>query len=57
VWATSVNGKPVPLSAKTREMRGVVRKGEDGKLYVDVGETYKSHFTDCPHAKQHRKPR
>lgn len=50
VWATSTNGRPTPLDAKTE--RRIVIGSDDVARVVD---TYVSHFTTCPNAAQHRK--
>jgi hypothetical protein len=52
VWATSENGRPMPLDAKP-EKRVVV--GGDGVGRVVT--THVSHFVTCPKAGEFRKPK
>lgn len=52
VWVKSANGKVMPLDGKP-EKRVIVTDEGIGC----VVDTYTSHFSTCPNAAEHRKPR
>ncbi|WP_370944044.1 hypothetical protein AB5J62_33725 [Amycolatopsis sp. cg5] len=71
VWATTAAGKPMPVNPEPAPERGNVALSVHGGQLVagvlrrnqaagarDAGlPVYASHFTDCPHADQHRRRR
>jgi hypothetical protein len=50
-WVESANGKRMPLDAAPEKR--IVIDGGIGR----VVDTYTSHFSTCPNAAEHRKPR
>ncbi|WP_158884074.1 hypothetical protein [Amycolatopsis anabasis] len=71
LWATTRAGKPMPVNPEPAPERGnVLLAVQDGQLVAgvlrrnqaagahDAGLVlHTSHFTDCPHADQHRRSR
>lgn len=57
VWCLTETGKRMPLSKASEQTRVIVEPQPDGTLLAKVRKTYVSHFSDCPSAKEFRKPR
>jgi len=62
IWATSKNGKPMPLSAQSEEKRAVLvdemqrPTSDPQRAHMAVIESvFRSHFADCPAADRFRK--
>jgi hypothetical protein len=60
-WATTENGKKIPIDAQKDLTGNIQLELRDGVLTAIVGKNgtghYVSHFATCPNAKSHRKPR
>lgn len=59
VWGKTKNGKGIPLDAAPHP-DGNVELHPDGRAVVNSGPLigvplYRSHFTTCPHAAEHRR--
>jgi hypothetical protein len=55
IWGTTATGAKMPLSALSQESRWVFVKGEGDR--ITVVPTYRPHFSDCPNAASHRRPK
>jgi len=70
LWVVTQAGKRMPLDAAPTDAGNVIRYGDAARVltadevaarrsprHVDPGPLYVSHFTSCPNAAQHRKPK
>jgi hypothetical protein len=56
LWVLTVNGKKMPLSVSSLEQRFIV-SAESEEMRASSRRTYRSHYSDCPNAAQHRSER
>ena len=61
-WVKMTSGKPMPLDREPREDGNIIldQYGQGlvvGELFTKGRTAFVSHFSTCPHAKQHRRPR
>ena len=61
-WVRMTSGKPMPLDPKPAEDGNIVfdQYGNGmvvGALFTAGREAFRSHFSTCPNAKQHRRAR
>ena len=59
VWAKTTKGKAIPLDPAPVEGGNIYLSADDVALVTTPGERplHVSHFTTCPQAAEHRRPR